>query len=91
MGVMADKDYVEMIEELLPLSECFTTVTPDSERALDAENLADIIKKKGITADSVESVEELIQRIKNHSKPDEKNIAFGSLYYIGELKEKWLK
>lgn len=91
MGVMVDKDYVEMIEELLPLSECFTTVTPDSERALDAENLADIIKKKGITADSVESVEELVQRIKNHTKPDEKNIAFGSLYYIGELKEKWLK
>ena len=34
MGVMADKDYGEMIRELLPLALDFKTVTVESERAL---------------------------------------------------------
>ena len=32
MGVMADKDYEEMVELLLPLAKDFVTVTPESDR-----------------------------------------------------------
>ena len=48
MGVMADKDYEKMIEELLSLAIDFVTVTPESSRALQAESLAEKIRSQGI-------------------------------------------
>lgn len=83
MGVMADKDYDVMIREILPLAEEFYTVTPDSDRALQASNLADFIRKKGVEATELSGVDE----IERHLKSDTKNVAFGSLYFIGELKQ----
>lgn len=83
MGVMADKDYDIMIREILPLAEEFYTVTPDSDRALQASNLADFIRKEGVEATELSGVDE----IRRHLKRDTKNVAFGSLYFIGELKQ----
>ena len=39
-GVLSDKDYPSMLGELLPLSKGFVTITPDSDRALSAGELA---------------------------------------------------
>ena len=83
MGVMADKDYDAMIREILPLAEEFYTVTPDSDRALQASHLADFIRKEGVEATEFSGVDE----IRKHLKRDTKNVAFGSLYFIGELKQ----
>ena len=83
MGVMADKDYDVMIREILPLAEEFYTVTPDSDRALQASNLAEFIRKEGVKATGLSGVDE----IERHLKSDTKNVAFGSLYFIGELKQ----
>ena len=83
MGVMADKDYDVMIREILPLAEEFYTVTPDSDRALQASHLADFIRKEGVEATELSGVDE----IRKHLKRDTKNVAFGSLYFIGELKQ----
>ena len=83
MGVMADKDYDVMIREILPLAEEFYTVTPDSDRALQASHLADFIRKEGVEATELSGVDE----ISKHLKRDTKNVAFGSLYFIGELKQ----
>lgn len=81
MGVMADKDYETMIEDLLPLAIDFKTVTVESERALQGEKLAECIRKKGVPAASSASIEEVLPTEEN----SEKTIAFGSLYFIGEL------
>lgn len=61
MGVMADKDYEEMIEELLPLALDFITVTPESSRALQSKELAECIMKKGIKARYADSMEAVIR------------------------------
>ncbi|MBQ3557957.1 MAG: bifunctional folylpolyglutamate synthase/dihydrofolate synthase [Agathobacter sp.] len=61
MGVMADKDYEEMIDALLPLAIDFVTVTPESSRALQSKDLAECIQKKGIEARYVENMEEVIR------------------------------
>lgn len=81
MGVMADKDYEKMIEELLSLAIDFVTVTPESSRALQAESLAEKIRSNGIPAQSIASVAEVLSL----PKEGEKTIALGSLYFIGEL------
>lgn len=87
MGVMADKDYEKMIDELLPLAADFVTVTPESSRALQGEALAENIKKKHIPAHAITEVEKIPQLLKE----DKKNIALGSLYFIGELKAVYQK
>ncbi|MBQ8519399.1 MAG: bifunctional folylpolyglutamate synthase/dihydrofolate synthase [Agathobacter sp.] len=61
MGVMADKDYEEMIDVLLPLAVDFVTVTPESNRALQSKDLAKCIEKKGVRARYVENMEEVIR------------------------------
>lgn len=61
MGVMADKDYEAMIEELLPLAIDFVTVTPESDRALQAEDLAACIQAKGVAATYAQDMESVIR------------------------------
>ena len=85
MGVMADKDYPKMIAELLPLAVDFVTVTPDSSRALQSVKLAKIICERGVDAKSIESVDAIWDILND----DGYYVAFGSLYFIGELMEKY--
>ncbi len=91
MAVMADKDYETMIEELIPLAYDFVTVTPEYSRALQAKELAECITKKGVKATYAQSLEEVIMPLlpKNtdvkDNKLQEKTVAFGSLYFIGEI------
>lgn len=82
MGVMADKDYDKMVEALLPLALDFTTVTVENSRALQAKELAAFIEKLGIPAEC--------GKLPDCLCPDdvsgrEKTVAFGSLYFIGEI------
>lgn len=83
MGVMADKDYEKMIEELIPLALDFTTVTVENERAVQAESLAECIRKKGVHSDSSD-LSECLKNITD-GKNRGKTVAFGSLYFVGEI------
>ena len=83
MGVMADKDYEEMIEMLLPLALDFKTVTVESSRALQADALAECIREKGVWAVCCQNLEEALPDFACPS--EEKTIALGSLYFIGDL------
>ena len=85
MAVMADKDYKTMVEELLPYAEDFVAVNMDNSRALQAKDLAEFINSRGVKADCVDSVEEALKTL----RADTKNLAFGSLYFIGEIKERY--
>jgi dihydrofolate synthase/folylpolyglutamate synthase len=70
MGVMADKDYEEMIDVLLPLAIDFVTVTPESNRALQSKDLAECIQKKGVQARYVENMEDAIRPLLPCTKGD---------------------
>lgn len=88
MGVMADKNYEEMIEELLPLALDFKTVTVESERALTAQELSEKIRAKGICDSGLlHSFDELMP---GQLDVAHKTIAFGSLYFVGEIKKYFL-
>lgn len=82
MGVMADKDYEEMVEDLLPLAIDFTTCTVPSERALGARELAECIERKGIRAAAADFDACFLRE---HMDGEHKTVAFGSLYFIGEI------
>ena len=85
MGVMADKDYIDMIAELLPLAIDFTTVTVGYSRSLEAVELAECISKMGVKATSRSSLAEAMSEVTAERRA--KTIAFGSLYFVGEIEE----
>ncbi len=87
MGVMADKDYEEMIDALLPLAIDFITVTPESNRALQSKDLAECILRKGVQARYVDDMESVIRPLLSTSQESSKTIAFGSLYFIGAIED----
>lgn len=89
MGVMADKDYENMIEELLPLAVDFKTVTVESSRAMQAKDLAACIQKRGVKAECCGNLRECLSAKKADSMG--KTVAFGSLYFIGEIEEIFLR
>lgn len=90
MGVLADKDYEEMAQMILPLALDVTTVTPESSRALQGEELAQYMKANGIQARNEANMETAFAPFLKGDKlyrKGEKTIAFGSLYFIGDVRK----
>jgi dihydrofolate synthase/folylpolyglutamate synthase len=56
IGVLADKDWEKMIEIIAPVAGAFVTVTPNSPRALPAENLCAALLKYGKHAIARENI-----------------------------------
>ncbi|NSW90564.1 MAG: bifunctional folylpolyglutamate synthase/dihydrofolate synthase [Firmicutes bacterium] len=86
MGVLRDKEYKAMLEIIAPLADKFITVTPLSERALPAAELAENIRaycKNVLISDTIESGIKTALQIYSG---DDIICAFGSLYYIGEIR-----
>ena len=86
-GVMADKAYDAMADKLLRFAKKVFTVTPDNPRALAAEELAALYRRKGVDAESFESVADAVSAAL--SEANEKGYAvaaLGSLYMYGEVK-----
>ncbi len=87
MGVMEDKDYEGMIECLLPLALDVKAVRVKEQRGLPAEALAECIRKKGIPASAIDKLETAV--LPENLAGDRATVAFGSLYFIGEIKKIW--
>lgn len=85
-GVLSDKDYPSMLGELLPLSKGFVTITPDSDRALSAGELARYLRQAGAEAQPCGSVSEGIRTVLDLAQPDDVVCVCGSLYMIGEAR-----
>lgn len=87
MGVMADKDYMGMIRQMLPIAERFLTVTLESERSLQGEELAHQIRQAGCEATSYSDVREALWvGMDLAGERGRRLIIFGSLYFVGEVK-----
>lgn len=85
-GVLADKDYPAMMGEILPLAREFFCITPDSDRAMPAEELAEYLKNRGARAVSCQSTREGVSRALAAAGPEDVVCACGSLYLIGEVR-----
>ncbi len=87
MGVMADKDYDDMIRTVAPFAKEFIAVTPESERALPSAALcARIAELTGIPARSGGDVKSGMAMAMDGKGPEDIVCAFGSLYQVGEVR-----
>ncbi len=91
MGVMADKDYGEMLELTAPLADTFIAELPDNERALKVESLEKEIRRhfKGavITFPSVKKAVKEAVRLSCEKTARPPVICFGSLFQVKEIRE----
>lgn len=87
MGVMADKDVDSMVESLLPLAECFYTVTPNNPRSMSADVLAEKLRSLGATATAYEPLEAGISAFVQEAGEEDVLCAVGSLYLAGDVRQ----
>jgi len=88
MGVLADKDYVSMLNSILPMARRFVAVKPESERALPSADLKNEIETRlHIPAIDGGSVKEGIAKALAQADKDDIIVIFGSLYQVGEVHE----
>ena len=82
MGVLKDKDYIDVIKCMIPFAERFVCVTPNSDRALPAEKLKETIDQM-MAVDTVafDSVKEAVKY--TLSQKYKYVVCFGSLYLAG--------
>lgn len=86
IGVMADKNYDEMMDIILPYAKEVCTVAPDNDRALPAEDLAAVIEKKGVKATPCSSIPQAVDLALEKAKMTTPVAALGSLYMVGDVK-----
>lgn len=89
MGVLSDKDFSKEAEIIADRAERIITITPNNSRGLDGHKLAETLVKYNHNvqvADSLkQAAEESIDTIKKNRA--DMILAFGSLSYLGELKQ----
>ena len=90
LGVLADKDYPQIMDIVMPYAKQFVCMTPFSYRALPAHKLRDYLKSKGARATSCGS--DVVRGIRAAQKAAGKRgavVAFGSLYLAGHVRTVW--
>ena len=89
MSVLADKDYRAMIAEVLPLASAFVCVTPPSPRALQASELAAVIRElareRALPVHVAAGFPDALQQARALAGSQGVICAFGSLYSIAEI------
>lgn len=86
VGILADKDYKMMMKPIIKIAQSFITVTPKSVRALKAEELESYLRPFGIEVTKAKDVNSAITKALQLALEDDIICAFGSLYYIGEVR-----
>ena len=87
-GVLKDKDFVAIAQDLSTVCTCAFTFTPDNPRALDAKAYAEVLKDKGIDATAKPSLKEAYEAAARDARKNGRPMAcLGSLYTYKDLIE----
>ncbi len=85
-GVLKDKNYEEIAKMLSTVSDRAFTLTPDSPRALSAEEYANVLSTAGINATACESIEAAYKTAKREAETmGLPLVCLGSLYVYASL------
>ena len=85
-GVLTEKLSGEMLALLAGAADEAVTVTPDSPRAMKAEELCGLLREKGMKASAANTLKEGLAKAQALAGEDGIILATGSLYFIGALR-----
>ncbi len=91
LGVMASKDYSEMVRTIVPLASHVIVTRPHMERALDAHILAEEVSKHASHVTVIPSVTRAMNKAMELAGPGDAVCAAGSLFLVGEILKKNVK
>lgn len=87
LGILKDKDYEGIINILAPQFDAFVTVTPNSDRALSAEDLGKALEKFGKPVSVIGDISEGVREALNIAEEIGAMVcSAGSLYICGEVR-----
>ena len=86
IGVLADKDYPAMLDILAPEADAFVCVTPDSARALPAQDLAAALARFGKPVTVCADIPGGVGAAQDLAGADGMVCAVGSLYMAGAIR-----
>lgn len=90
VGILEDKDYTEMLEELIPVADTVICTVPDNPRALSAARLAEavsnIFQKSQIKVYAQEKIEDALKLASSLAADEDMVVFAGSLYMIGHVR-----
>lgn len=87
LGILADKQVKEMIEEITPMAEKVYALTPHSERAELSEDLKIEIQKCNSNVVAMENYEEAFLLALKEANEEDLILISGSLYMIGDMRK----
>lgn len=90
-GVLADKDWQQMLRRALPLARAFVVITPPSARALDENALAAWLNAQGVTAVPARDTDDGVARALAMAGTEDAICSWGSLYFTGEVRRALLE
>ena len=86
IGMLVDKDIDSVLEILMPKFNKVITTTPDSDRAISADELKNKISKYVDDVVSIKDIDKAVRYTLDNSNEDDVIISAGSLYLIGEVR-----
>ena len=90
IGILEDKDYKEMLKELLPLADTVICTAPDNPRALSAARLSEtalsILRDSQIKLYAKEKIEDAVKLAYSLAADEDMIVFAGSLYMIGHVR-----
>src|SRR5690625_268736 len=86
IGMMKDKNYQTMIQQVLPLAKEFLVISPDPYRGFDVSTVVNDLNSKGYKATGFFEAEDVLEYIKEEIPKEDIVIQFGSLYLVGAIK-----
>lgn len=86
VGVLADKDYMNLTEILNTAADEYVCVTPDSARALPASELGECLARFGKRVTVADGIREGVAAAQDAAGADGVVCAVGSLYMAGEIR-----
>lgn len=85
MGMLKDKDYAAVSQLTAPLAAHILVITPPNPRALDPYVLASELTPYCPDVTVCSSTSDAVDKALLYAAPEDVIVAFGSLYFIGEL------
>ena len=86
VGMMQDKAYEAMLDQVQHLAKEFILVSPDPYRGFDVEAVSKMLRKKGHQAIIKSNMVEVLAYIEGAVSKEDTVIQFGSLYLVGDIK-----
>ena len=81
-GVLRDKDYVAMVDMLMPYVKRWFIFAPPSKRSLDPKHLAEIIRRRGGVVEVLNDKGDVSRVVET----SDQLLVTGSLYLVGDIR-----